>query len=206
MKVGEGLVGAAVAEAAPILVNDVRNDPRMSKRCWIARRAGRAARRKGRVIGALNVLSDTPGQFTDTDVMILRHSARTSRSGSKTRGCSSRSAIHVHARGAGGHRARVRRDPASRRAAHTDCAPRPPGDRLSDVRDPPAQRRHAGARDEGGGAHGDMAALPRIKLGAASSGTPRCTRSRWSSPTCRPIRVISRSSRMRDPSWSSCCW
>jgi phosphoserine phosphatase RsbU/P len=29
-------------------------------------------RRKGRVIGALNVLSDTPNQFTDTDVMILR--------------------------------------------------------------------------------------------------------------------------------------
>ena len=29
-------------------------------------------RRKGRVIGALNLLSDTPGQFTETDEMILR--------------------------------------------------------------------------------------------------------------------------------------
>jgi GAF domain-containing protein len=29
-------------------------------------------RRKGRVIGALNLLSDTPGQFTDTDVMVMR--------------------------------------------------------------------------------------------------------------------------------------
>jgi phosphoserine phosphatase RsbU/P len=73
MKVGEGLVGAAVAEGAPILVNDVRNDPR-----YVEAVPGSLAelvvplRRKGRVIGALNVLSDTPGQFTDTDVMILR--------------------------------------------------------------------------------------------------------------------------------------
>ena len=29
-------------------------------------------RRKGRVIGALNLLSDTPGQFTEIDEMILR--------------------------------------------------------------------------------------------------------------------------------------
>ena len=28
MKVGQGLVGAAVAEGAPVLVNDVRDDPR----------------------------------------------------------------------------------------------------------------------------------------------------------------------------------
>jgi sigma-B regulation protein RsbU (phosphoserine phosphatase) len=73
MKVGEGLVGAAVAEAAPILVNDVRHDPR-----YVEAVPGSLAelvvplRRKGRVIGALNVLSDTPGQFTETDVMILR--------------------------------------------------------------------------------------------------------------------------------------
>src|SRR5205823_12392939 len=29
-------------------------------------------RRKGRVIGALNLLSDTPGQFTETDEALLR--------------------------------------------------------------------------------------------------------------------------------------
>ncbi|HEY7792365.1 MAG TPA: SpoIIE family protein phosphatase [Vicinamibacterales bacterium] len=73
LKVGEGLVGAAVAEARPILVNDVRQDPR-----YVDVVAGSAAelvvplRRKGRVIGALNLLSPTVGQFTETDEAILR--------------------------------------------------------------------------------------------------------------------------------------
>ena len=73
LRVGQGLVGAAVAEGMPILVNDVRDDPR-----YVEAVPGSLAelvvplRRKGRVIGALNVLSDTPNQFTETDVMILR--------------------------------------------------------------------------------------------------------------------------------------
>jgi phosphoserine phosphatase RsbU/P len=76
LKVGQGLVGAAAAEGAPVLVNDVRNDPR-----YVEAVPGSLAelvvplRRKGRVIGALNVLSDTPGRFTETDVMILRQFA-----------------------------------------------------------------------------------------------------------------------------------
>ena len=73
LKVGHGLVGAAVAQGAPILVNDVLLDPR-----YVEAVAGSHAelvvplRRKGRVIGALNLLSDTPGQFTDMDEMMLR--------------------------------------------------------------------------------------------------------------------------------------
>ena len=73
LKVGQGLVGAAVAEGQPILVNDVHADPR-----YVEAVPGSNAelvvplRRKGRVIGALNLLSDTPGQFTDTDEAILR--------------------------------------------------------------------------------------------------------------------------------------
>jgi sigma-B regulation protein RsbU (phosphoserine phosphatase) len=73
VKVGHGLVGAAVAEAKPILVNDVHADPRYievvpgSKSELVV-----PLRRKGRVLGALNLLSDTPGQFTETDEMILR--------------------------------------------------------------------------------------------------------------------------------------
>jgi sigma-B regulation protein RsbU (phosphoserine phosphatase) len=73
LKVGHGLVGAAVAEGKPILVNDVHADPR-----YVEAVPGSKAeivvplRRKGRVIGALNLLSDTPGQFTETDEALLR--------------------------------------------------------------------------------------------------------------------------------------
>jgi sigma-B regulation protein RsbU (phosphoserine phosphatase) len=73
LQVGHGLVGAAVAEGAPILVNDVDADPR-----YVEAVPGSKAelvvplRRKGRVIGALNLLSDTPGQFTEADVEMLR--------------------------------------------------------------------------------------------------------------------------------------
>src|SRR6185436_9976133 len=73
VKVGHGLVGAAVADGKPILVNDVHTDPR-----YVEAVPGSNAelvvplRRKGRVIGALNLLSDTVGQFTETDEMMLR--------------------------------------------------------------------------------------------------------------------------------------
>jgi len=73
LQVGHGLVGAAVAEGAPILVNDVHTDPR-----YVEAVPGSKAelvvplRRKGRVIGALNLLSDTPGQFSEADAEMLR--------------------------------------------------------------------------------------------------------------------------------------
>ena len=73
LKVGHGLVGAAVAEGKPILVNDVRIDPR-----YVEAVPGSRAelvvplRRKGRVIGALNLLSDRTNSFTETDEMMLR--------------------------------------------------------------------------------------------------------------------------------------
>ncbi len=76
VKVGHGLVGAAVAGAQPILVNDVRTDSR-----YVEAVPGSQAelvvplRRKGRVLGALNLLSDTVGQFTETDEAILRQFA-----------------------------------------------------------------------------------------------------------------------------------
>jgi sigma-B regulation protein RsbU (phosphoserine phosphatase) len=76
LKVGHGLVGAAVAEGRPILVNDVHADPR-----YVEAVAGSNAelvvplRRKGRVIGALNLLSDSAGQFTETDELMLRQFA-----------------------------------------------------------------------------------------------------------------------------------
>jgi sigma-B regulation protein RsbU (phosphoserine phosphatase) len=73
LKVGRGLVGAAVAEGQPILVNNVLADPR-----YVEAVPGSRAelvvplRRKGRVIGALNLLSNTPNQFTETDETMLR--------------------------------------------------------------------------------------------------------------------------------------
>lgn len=73
LKVGEGLVGAAVAEGKPILVNDVRSDPR-----FVESVPGSNAelvvplRRKGHIIGALNLLSDTIGEFTSDDEAMLR--------------------------------------------------------------------------------------------------------------------------------------
>ena len=73
LRVGSGLVGAAVADGQPILVNNVHDDPR-----YFEAVPGSQAelvvplRRKGRVIGALNLLSDTPGQFTEVDEAMLR--------------------------------------------------------------------------------------------------------------------------------------
>src|SRR3954466_562563 len=73
VKVGQGLVGTAVREGQPLLVHDVHTDPR-----YVEAVPGSAAelvvplRRKGRVIGALNLLSDTRGQFTEIDEMLLR--------------------------------------------------------------------------------------------------------------------------------------
>ncbi len=73
LKVGTGLVGTAASEGKPVLVNDVRSDPR-----YVEAVPGSAAelvvplRRKGRVIGALNLLADTVGQFTDVDEAMLR--------------------------------------------------------------------------------------------------------------------------------------
>src|SRR5260370_13979721 len=73
VRVGHGLVGAAVADGKPILVNDVRGD-RRSVEAVLGSYAELVVplRRKGRIIGALNLLSDVPGQFTETDEALLR--------------------------------------------------------------------------------------------------------------------------------------
>ncbi len=73
LKIGEGLVGAAVADGHSIVVNDVSADPR-----YVEAVPGSKAevvaplRRKGRVIGALNMLSESRDQYTEIDAMILR--------------------------------------------------------------------------------------------------------------------------------------
>jgi phosphoserine phosphatase RsbU/P len=73
LKIGEGLVGEAAATGSPVLVNDVAADAR-----YVAVVPGMGSelvvplRHKGRVIGALNVLSRAREQFTDRDLAILR--------------------------------------------------------------------------------------------------------------------------------------
>lgn len=76
LKIGEGLVGAAVEAARPLLANDVTTDSR-----YIEVVPGTKAelvlplRRKGHTIGALNLLSRNVGEFTPAEVETLRNFA-----------------------------------------------------------------------------------------------------------------------------------
>ncbi len=72
----QGIVGAAVAAGRPLLANDVTRDPR-----YVEAVPGTKAelvvplRRKGRSIGALNLLSRNLGEFTPAEVETLRNLA-----------------------------------------------------------------------------------------------------------------------------------
>jgi multiple sugar transport system permease protein len=58
LRVGQGVVGAAVEEGRPILVNDIRQEPRyMGPLRNMLSQLAVPMRRKGRVIGALNLLN-----------------------------------------------------------------------------------------------------------------------------------------------------
>jgi sigma-B regulation protein RsbU (phosphoserine phosphatase) len=76
LKLGQGLVGAAVASQQPLCVNDVASDAR-----YVAFVPGMASEivvplmHKSRPIGALNVLSRNRDQFSLRDVAILRQFA-----------------------------------------------------------------------------------------------------------------------------------
>jgi sigma-B regulation protein RsbU (phosphoserine phosphatase) len=73
LRVGQGLVGAAVVNQVPLLVNDVAEDPR-----YVPVVPGMASEvvvplmHKKRPIGALNILSHRTDQFTPLDVDVLR--------------------------------------------------------------------------------------------------------------------------------------
>ncbi len=73
LQVGQGLVGTAVALGEAILVDDVAVDSR-----YIEAVPGSRSelvvplRRKKKIIGALNLLGPTPGQFTGRDEAMLR--------------------------------------------------------------------------------------------------------------------------------------
>jgi sigma-B regulation protein RsbU (phosphoserine phosphatase) len=73
LTVGQGVVGTAVEEGRPILVNDIRREPRYKGplRNMLSQLAV-PMRRKGKVIGALNLLDETEGAFTSQDEVLLR--------------------------------------------------------------------------------------------------------------------------------------
>src|SRR6187401_3093746 len=76
LRVGQGVVGAAVEEGRPILVNDIRQEPRyMGPLRNMLSQLAVPMRRKGRVIGALNLLNEIEGAFTDQDEALLRQFA-----------------------------------------------------------------------------------------------------------------------------------
>ena len=76
LKVGQGVVGAAVQEGRPILVNDIRREPRyMGPLRNMLSQLAVPLRRKGKVIGALNLLEATEGAFTPQDEILLRQFA-----------------------------------------------------------------------------------------------------------------------------------
>ena len=79
LAVGQGVVGAAVEEGRPILVNDIRHEPRYvgPLRNMLSQLAV-PMRSKGKIIGALNLLSETPGAFTSQDEALLRACPMTS--------------------------------------------------------------------------------------------------------------------------------
>ena len=72
LKIGQGIVGAAVAEQKPILVNNVHEDPRyVGLVSGVNSQLAVPLRHKNRVLGALNLLSDKIGAFTERDEQIL---------------------------------------------------------------------------------------------------------------------------------------
>ena len=76
LKLGQGLVGGAVASQQPLVVNDLASDPR-----YVEFVPGMASEvvvpllHKSKSIGALNLLSRNQNHFTNNDVAVLRQIA-----------------------------------------------------------------------------------------------------------------------------------
>ncbi len=76
LAVGQGLIGAAIAEELPVRSGDVHTDPRYVE--FVPGTRSELVvplRRKGKVIGALNLLSPCVDRFTELDEAILRQFA-----------------------------------------------------------------------------------------------------------------------------------
>ena len=142
LKVGEGVVGTAIAEQRPMVINDVQSDPRY-KNLVPGMNSALVVPLiyKTQVIGALNILSHQRDTFDESDIPLLGQFAalRRGRAGElaavrarapRTARRSKRSRRSAAARG----------DSRSRRAAHAHGAADQAGDRLPHVRHLAAQR------------------------------------------------------------------
>lgn len=75
-KLGEGIAGKVAKENKPIVVYDIRNDPRYINH-EIAEKEGLCSLLsvplsiKGRVIGVLNCYTDSPHEFTEEEISLL---------------------------------------------------------------------------------------------------------------------------------------
>lgn len=73
LAVGQGIVGAVVAEGRPLVIDDVLKDPRFVGTIpGVRSQIAVPLRRKKRVIGALNLYGERVGQFTPRDEAMLR--------------------------------------------------------------------------------------------------------------------------------------
>lgn len=73
LRVGQGIVGTAVAEGRSLLVDDVETDPRyVGSLVGVRSQLVVPLRRKKRVIGALNLYGEQVGQFTPRDEAMMR--------------------------------------------------------------------------------------------------------------------------------------
>jgi phosphoserine phosphatase RsbU/P len=72
LRVGQGIVGTAVAEGRSLLIDDVQADPRfVGSLTGVRSQLAVPLRRKKKVIGALNLYGEQVGQFTPRDEAIL---------------------------------------------------------------------------------------------------------------------------------------
>lgn len=76
LAVGQGVVGAAVEQGRPIIVDDIHEEPRWAGSVTTAvSQLAVPLRRKGKVIGALNLYSEKRAAFTPRDETLLRQFA-----------------------------------------------------------------------------------------------------------------------------------
>jgi len=76
LRLGEGLVGRSIENARPLLANDVADEPHYVEAVPGTRSELVAPlRRKGKTIGALNLLSRNVGEFTPAEVETMRNFA-----------------------------------------------------------------------------------------------------------------------------------